>query len=193
MFDCFSPVVDQVVNSNYSFLLLSVAAIAESIFLPIPPDVFLIPLALLNPPLAILYALVTTLSSIFGGLVGYFIGNKGGKPVVGRFISDEKLYKVKLFYNKYDIWAILIAAFSPIPYKIFTISAGLFDLNIKRFVLASVIGRGGRFFLIGFLIYIFGPTVQDYLSRYFELFTLAIIILLVGGFGIANLVFKRKV
>ncbi|MCH7541494.1 DedA family protein [Patescibacteria group bacterium] len=183
--------IDSVINSNYSVISLSLIAIAEAIFLPLPPDIFLIPLSLLNPKLAIFYASVTTASSIIGGVIGYTIGNKGGKTIVYKFISKERLTKVKHYYNKYDVWAILIAAFSPIPYKVFTISAGLFDLNLKKFIIASIIGRGARFFLIAVVITIFGPSINLYLFRYFEIFTVVVVVLLVGGFFIFNWIFKR--
>jgi membrane protein YqaA with SNARE-associated domain len=192
MLEFLSPSVDYVVNSNYSLVLLALVSTAESIFLPIPPDVFLIPLSLINPSFSFIFALIATIFSISGGVIGYYIGNKGGKPLVRKLISKEKLDKVRVFYNKYDIWAILIAAFSPIPYKVFTISAGLFDLNLRRFMLASLIGRGGRFFLIATLIFIFGPPIKKALSDYFELFTLLVVALLIGGILIANLLFKRK-
>lgn len=193
MIELVSSSVDYVVGSNFNIFLLAGISIAESIFLPIPPDIFLIPLSLLNPRLAIFYAAVTTLSSILGGLVGYYIGNRGGKALVYKFVSEEKLEKVRYFYNKYDVWAILIAAFSPLPYKIFTISAGLFDLNLRRFILASLIGRASRFFLIGSLIYIFGPSIKLYLSKYFEIVTIVVVVLLVGGFVVFNLIFKKNV
>lgn len=128
---------------------------------------------------------------MMGGFIGYYIGKKGGKPIVKKFVSLEKLERVKTFYNKYDVWAILIAAFSPIPYKVFAVSAGLFDLNIKRFMIASLIGRGGRFFLIAALIYIFGPPIKSILSSYFEIFTVAVLAVLVGGVIVGNILFKR--
>lgn len=184
--------IDSVLNSDYNLIFLSLISIAEAVFLPLPPDIFLIPLSLLNPNLAILYAGVTTASSIIGGVIGYMIGNKGGKIVVYKFISKERLSKVKHYYNKYDVWAILIAAFSPIPYKVFTISAGLFDLNLKKFILVSTIGRGARFYLIAVVITIFGPSIKLYLFRYFEIFTVVVVVLLVGGVFIFNLIFKHS-
>lgn len=191
MLEFLSPSIDFVLDSNFGLGLLALISVAESIFLPLPPDLFLIPLSLLNPKLSFLYALITTLFSMMGGFIGYYIGKKGGKPIVKKFVSAEKLERVKIFYNKYDMWAILIAAFSPIPYKVFAISAGLFDLNIKRFMIASLIGRGGRFFLIALLIYIFGPPIKSILSSYFEIFTVAILALLVGGIIVGNVLFKR--
>ena len=191
MLEFLSPSIDFVLDSNFSLALLALISVAESIFLPLPPDLFLIPLSLLNPKLSFFYALITTLFSMMGGFIGYYIGKKGGKPIVKKFVSLEKLERVKTFYNKYDMWAILIAAFSPIPYKVFAVSAGLFDLNIKRFMIASLIGRGGRFFLIAALIYIFGPPIKSILSSYFEIFTVAVLVVLVGGIVVGNILFKR--
>lgn len=184
--------ITSITNSNYPLIGLCLIAFAESSFFPIPPDTILIPLALINSRLALFYALLTTIFSVIGGIFGYFIGNKGGKPIVNKFISDEKLYKVKLYYNKYDAWAIILAAFTPIPYKIFTIAAGLFDLNIKKFIIASTIGRGGRFFIVSGLIFIFGPQIKYFLTNYFEIFTIAFSLLLVGGFLVINYLLKKK-
>ena len=191
MLEFLSPLVDYVLDSNFSLGLLSLISVSESIFLPLPPDLILIPIALLNPKLSFFYALITTSASMLGGAIGYFIGNKGGKPLVKKIVSLEKLDKVKIFYNKYDMWAILIAAFSPIPYKVFAISAGLFDLNLKRFLIASLIGRGARFFLIATVIYVFGPPIKEILSSYFELFTIFVVALLVGGMVLGNILFRR--
>ena len=192
MLEFLSPSIDFVLDSNFSLALLALISVAESIFLPLPPDLFLIPLSLLNPKLSFFYALITTLFSMMGGFIGYYIGKKGGKPIVKKFVSLEKLERVKTFYNKYDMWAILIAAFSPIPYKVFAVSAGLFDLNIKRFMIASLIGRGSRFFLIAALIYIFGLPIKSILSSYFEIFTVAVLVVLVGGIVVGNILFKRE-
>lgn len=178
--------INSSVNSNYSLLILGILSFAESSFFPIPPDTIMIPMALVNSKLAIFYAFLTTVSSVLGGLFGYFIGYKGGRPIVKRFISEEKLYQVKLLYQKYDVWAIVLAGFSPIPYKIFTIAAGLFELDVKRFMIASFIGRGGRFFLVGILIYLFGDRIKDFLNNYLELVIIALTILLVGGFIVVN-------
>ena len=183
---------ESIVSSDYALLGLFLLSFAESSFFPVPPDLVMIPLAVLNPPLALFYALITTVGSVIGGIFGFFIGNKGGKKIVYRFISEQKLYNVKLYYKKYDVWAVIVAGFSPIPYKVFSISAGLFDLDLKRFILASIIGRGGRFFLVGTLIFLFGATIKTFLSEYFEVVTIGFTILLIAGFIIANFVFKHK-
>lgn len=184
--------VSSVTNSPLAPIFLFIIAFAESFFFPIPPDTIQIPLSLLNPKFSFVYAMISTVGSVIGGIFGYFVGNKGGKLIVNKIISDEKLYKVKLLYQKYDIWAIFIAGFSPIPYKIFTLSAGLFDLDFKRFVLASVVGRGSRFFLVATLIFIFGETIKSFLHQYLELAIIGFTILLIGGFFIINKLLQKK-
>lgn len=180
-------------SSDYAILILFALAFAESSFFPIPPDVLMIPLALLNPPLALFYALITTVGSVTGGIFGFWIGRKGGKPVLNRFVNKRKIKVVEDLYNKYDTWAIGIAAFTPIPYKIFTISAGVFNLNFLRFVTASVVGRAGRFFLVGLLIFIFGPVIRDFIDKYLEITIILFSVLLIGGFVLMSYIGKRKI
>jgi len=187
------PLITGLIESDYAVWGLFLIALAESSFFPLPPDALMIPMALLSPPLAIFYAAVTTVGSVLGGALGYLIGAKGGKPVVKRFIKQEKLDKVKKYYHDYDVWAVSLAAFTPIPYKIFTIAAGLFDLSFGRFVVASLIGRGGRFFLVGGLIYIFGPAIKSFLDSYFELVVVGFSVLLIGGFWLFNRLGKPAV
>jgi len=188
-----SNFVNFVLSSDFPLIGLVIVAFAESSFFPVPPDLIMIPLALINPSYAIIYAIITTISSVIGGMFGYFIGLKGGKPLVKKFISEEKLYKVKLYYNQYDVWAIVIAGFTPIPYKLFTISAGLFDLKFLRFVIASLIGRGGRFLTVGSLIFFFGVQIKDFLTEYLELAIIAFSVLLIGGFYVINRLLKSKI
>ena len=178
-------------QSDYAIAILFAMAFAESSFFPVPPDVLMIPMALANPPLALFYATVTTLGSIIGGIVGYLIGEKGGKKVLHKFVSQEKIEMVKYYYHKYDVWAIAVAALTPIPYKLFTISAGTFSLNFKRFIVASVVGRGGRFYFVGLLIFLFGPTVKHFLENYFEVAIIVFTVLLVAGFWFINFMTKR--
>lgn len=183
---------NSILQSQYPILGLILTAFAESSFFPFPPDLIYIPLALMNPEKAFFYAGITTFFSVLGGVFGYYIGKFGGKKIVNKLINDEKLYQVKLFYNKYDVWAIIIAGFTPIPYKVFSLSAGLFDLNLKKFILSSIIGRGGRFFLVCSLIYFFGPNIKIFLEKYFELATLGLVILLIGGFLFIKFFFSKK-
>jgi len=179
-------------ESPYAIWILFILAFAESSFFPIPPDVLMIPLALANPAAALLYALVTTVGSVTGGMFGFWIGARGGRPVLKRFISQKKIDAAKKLYKRYDVWAVGIAAFTPIPYKVFTISAGVFELRFKRFVLASILGRAGRFFLVGILISIFGPIIKSFLDSYFEIVMIAFAVLLIGGFWVMAWIGRRK-
>lgn len=184
--------INNAINSNNSLLILLVLSFAESSFFPIPPDTLMIPLALVNPKMAIFYALLTTISSVIGGVFGYFIGAKGGRPLVQKIIKEKKLYQVKILYQKYDVWAVLVAGFSPIPYKIFTIAAGLFELDLRRFIIASFLGRGGRFFLVGGLIFIYGEKIKYFLTHYLEWAIVGLTILLIGGFVVLNKILKKQ-
>lgn len=182
-------------ESPYGPAALFAIAFAESSFFPVPPDVLLIPLSIANPQAALVFALVCTVGSVLGGIVGHQIGKRGGRPIALKLFGEEKILLVQRLYQRYDVWAILIAAFTPIPYKVFSISAGVFELNFARFVVASAIGRGGRFFLVGGLIFAFGETIQHYLSQYFELAVTLFAILFVGGFILINAsarVIKRR-
>lgn len=182
MTEIFFPYIEGFLHSQHAYVWLFVLSFTESSFFPIPPDALMIPLALVKPHFALVLATITTIGSALGGILGYIIGNKGGKPIVSKIISDEKLYAVKLIYQKYDVWAIIVAGFTPLPYKVFTIAAGLFDLDIKRFFIASIIGRGARFFIVAGLIFIYGEKINHFLSEYFELITIGFAVLIVLGF-----------
>ena len=178
-------------SSPYGAVALFFFAFAESSFFPIPPDILLIPLALNSPKVSFLYAGICLLGSVLGGIFGYLIGDFGGKRLLNRIINKEKLKLVKHYYHRYDVWAVSIAALTPIPYKIFTISAGFFNLNFYRFIIASILGRGGRFFAVGLVIFIFGERVKAFLDKYFDLAMVIFTILLIGGFVFVNQMAKR--
>jgi len=192
MFSGLKSIAKGIVYSPFAIFGLAAIAFAESSFFPIPPDTILIPLSLANPQLSFFYATIVTIFSVLGGLFGYMIGNKGGKPLVKKFISMDKIDRVKQLYQKYDVWAVTLGAFTPLPYKVFTIGAGLMDLNIRRFMVASALGRSGRFFAIATLIYFFGPVAKVFLNEYFELVIIGFTILLIGGILVANKVLSRK-
>ncbi|QCX32388.1 phosphatase PAP2 family protein [Caloramator sp. E03] len=166
---------------SYGIIGLISLAFAESTFFPIPPDVLLLPMAFMNRSLAIIYALLTTISSTFGGIFGHYLGRKFGKPLLKKLFKDDKIKKVESYFKKYGGWAVGIAGFTPIPYKIFTISAGAFGVKLSIFTLSSLIGRGARFFLEGFIIFFYGDTAKYYMTNYFELitFTLTLLIILI--------------
>jgi len=157
--------------------LFLVSLIESSVF-PVPPDVLLIPLALLNPQLSLYYALITTLGSTLGGLIGYYLGLKGGRAIARKLFSEKILIKGEVYFKEYGVWAVFISAFSPIPYKVFTILSGITRLNLVGFLIASIIGRGLRFFGEAILIIYMGEKVLEFLDRNFELITLSVSLLI---------------
>jgi len=172
----------------HASIALFAIAFAESSFFPIPPDVLLIALALGVPTRAFRFALITTSGSVLGGMAGYGIGY-GLMASVGQWILDlynfhAQFARIRELYLQYDVWAVAIAGFTPIPYKIFTIAAGAFEMDPLRFALASIISRGARFFLVAWLIYHYGATIRGFIDRYFNLLTVVFTVLLVGFFTV---------
>jgi len=144
---------------------------AESSFFPIPPDVMLLPMCLAKPQKRYYLAGLTTLASVLGGVLGYLIGYflfDLVEPLLKLMHYGEKLNVVKTWFDTWGFWAILIAGFSPIPYKLFTVSAGLMGMVFVPFLLASVIGRGARFFLLAFLVSLGGDQLKERLNEYIE-------------------------
>ncbi len=178
--------VMQWAHSPYGTWALFWLALAESSFFPVPPDVLLTALSLSRPAKAFLYAGVCSVGSVIGGVIGYFLGfglmEAVGRPILEMYGAMEKFNVIKGLYNRYDAWAVGVAGFTPIPYKIFTIAAGACEINIGIFILASLAGRSARFFMLGGLIYRFGEPVKDFIDRYFNLLTIIFIALLVAGF-----------
>ena len=171
-------------------------AFAESSFFPIPPDPLLIMLcvgqaALKNPALCFWYAAVASVASVLGGCFGYWIGLKGGRPLLKKWFKGPKTKLVEQYYQKYDVWAVGIAGFTPIPYKIFTISAGVFDLSFGRFIIASVISRSARFFLVATVLFFFGRDIWETIQKRFDLLTILFVILLIGGFFVIRTMGRR--
>jgi membrane protein YqaA with SNARE-associated domain len=167
-------------------IALFVLAFAESSVFPIPPDVLLIALALGIPTQAYRFALITTAGSVLGGLGGYIIGY-GFMASVGQWVLDayqlqQPFEKIRAWYLSYDIWAVAIAGFTPIPYKVFTIAAGAFEMDVWRFSLASLFSRGARFFLLAWMIYRYGAAIKVFIDRYFNILTVVFMALLIGFF-----------
>ncbi|BCS97863.1 cytochrome b561 [Desulfoluna limicola] len=173
-------------ESPYGGWALFLIAFAESSFFPIPPDVLLVALAVGAHKKAFRFALIATVGSVLGGMLGYLIGWQFmalvGDRIVALFGFADKFDRVEALYNTWDAWVVFIAGFTPIPYKVFTIAAGLFTINFPVFVLASAVGRAGRFCLVAGLIYLFGPTIKAFIDRYFNILVTAFTVLLVGGF-----------
>ncbi|MGV6826359.1 MAG: YqaA family protein [bacterium] len=150
---------------------LSGMSFAESSFFPVPPDVMLAPMAMAKPHRAWHYAFYTTVASVLGGILGYLIGMLAFdmiEPILHQTGKYEAYVEVKGWFDEWGVWAIFIAGFSPIPYKLFTISAGVVGLVFLPFVIASFIGRGARFFLVAGLMAWGGPAMEERLHRYVD-------------------------
>jgi membrane protein YqaA with SNARE-associated domain len=177
----------------YGTWALFLLALSESSFFPLPPDVLLIALAVAIPEKSFKYALICSVGSVLGGCLGYLIGwqfmTSIGERIISFYGLNQKVAYIAELYSAYDAWAIGIAGFTPIPYKVFTISAGAFKINFWVFLLASIVSRSARFFLVGGLIYIFGSQIKSFIDRYFDLLAIAFTVLLVAGFVIIKLFF----
>lgn len=180
-------------QTSYGGWALFVLAFAESSFFPIPPDPLLMALCAVHPENALWFATICTVGSVLGGMFGYFIGLKGGRPLLHRWFKSHKVKVVEDYYHRYDVWAVGIAGLTPVPYKVFTIAGGVFAINFPRFVLASFISRGLRFYAEGFLFWFFGPQIQVFVKDYFGWITVAFAVLLVGGFYFIGVVGKRAI
>ena len=148
-------------GSEWAIAVLAVVAFVESIFSPFPPDPILIAAAVFNPGMAIALAAIATVASVAGALVGYWLGARFGKPVLYRFGSADKVERVELLFDTHGTWAILLAAVSPIPYKVFAIAAGAMAMRLRPFIIASLIGRGARMFLWAVLILLLGEAALE--------------------------------
>jgi membrane protein YqaA with SNARE-associated domain len=167
---------------------LFLLSLAESSFFPIPPDVMLVPMCVAKPKKAFYYAFWCSVASIIGGVLGYLIGTFAW-DALGQFFFEhipgfttEKFEKVGGWYEQYNFWVVFMAGFSPIPYKLITITAGVFAINFPIFLLASAISRSGRFFLEAWLVHRYGKPAQTFIEKNFNLVSIAFVVLLVGGF-----------
>ncbi len=173
-------------RTPYSVPVLFGLAFIESSVFPIPPDVLLIAMVLTHPPRAFYYATICSVGSVVGGLFGYAIGHFLWQTLHGFFIphifSQHIFDVVSQKYEVYSFWVVFTAALTPIPYKIFTIAAGVCGINLAGFLIASIIGRSMRFFLVAAILYFWGEKTKNFISRYLEWLTLAFAALLILGF-----------
>ena len=164
---------------------LSIISFSESSFFPIPPDIILIPMVLAKKTKAFFYALICTISSVLGGVLGYFIGlilfNSIGIILINLYHLNDSINEFKNYYNLYGPWIVVIAGFTPFPFKVITIASGLFQLNFIIFILCSFLSRGARFYLVAGLLYLYGEKIRIFIDRYFNFLTILFLILLIGG------------
>jgi membrane protein YqaA with SNARE-associated domain len=189
-------------ETPYGPLALFILAFAESVFFPIPPDVLLIALALGSQAKSFRFALNCTIGSVLGAFVGYGLGHYAWIAANGEFNGfaifffnnipgfTVSLYdSIRQLFNEWDFWIIFTAGFTPIPYKVFTVTAGVFDINLIMFFIASVVSRGARFFLVAFLIWKFGPNIKRFIEKYFNVLAMGFTGLLIGGFVLIKYLF----
>lgn len=173
-------------HHRHSTLALFLLSFTESSFFPIAPDVLQIALTLERRNKAWLYASVSAVGSVLGGILGYAIGMGIWELASGfffRYVFSEQVFnQVGNLYKTWDFWAVFVAAFTPIPYKVFTIAAGVFQISFPMFVLASVVGRSSRFFLVAALLWFFGPRIKQLIEKYFNLLSITLVVLLASGF-----------
>lgn len=174
-------------DTRYGTQALALISFAESSFFPIPPDVLQIALSVANPTRAYLYAAISLLASVVGGMLGWVIGSFAWDLVGHAFMSwvpgmtPEIFEHVRKLYLDNAFLAILAAAFTPIPYKVFTIASGIFGVSLPVLVAASFLGRGGRFFLVATVFHFAGPTAKRWLDEYLEIATIGLFVLFVLG------------
>lgn len=165
---------------------LFLIAFAESSFFPIPPDVLLIALGVLVPKKSFKYALICSVGSVLGGMFGYLIGYQFfeliGQKIIAFYGVQAQYEYVQKLYSENAFSAIAIAGFTPIPYKVFTIAAGAFEVSFATLVYASALSRSARFFLVSGLFYFFGPSIKPFIDKYFEALSVAFVVLLILGF-----------
>ena len=158
---------------------LALLSFLESFILPFPPpDVMLAPMSVAQPRRALRFAALTLAASVIGGLVGYLIGAflfDLAEPLIVDWGYQSRFETVIAWFGEWGFWAVLVAGFSPVPYKIFTIAAGVLNLALLPFLLASIIGRGARFFLVAWCLARFGPAIEDRLMRYIEIVGWAVV------------------
>jgi membrane protein YqaA with SNARE-associated domain len=182
-------------ESPFGPIILVLVAFSESSFFIVPPDILLIALAIGARKKSLLFAAYCSIASVAGGIFGYIIGhyiwwqdpNQFSNIAMFFFdhipgFTDVVFFKVQELYDSWNFWIIFTAGFTPIPYKIFTISAGAFDINFIMFLFASIISRSARFFLVAGLIWLFGESIKSFIDKYFNILAILVTALLIAGF-----------
>lgn len=170
---------------RHAIWILAAVSFTESSFFLVPPDVLLIPMVLAARTKWFKIAFVCTIASVLGGLFGYAIGaflfDEIGRPILDLYHATDKFEAARLAYNEHGVWIVFTAGFSPIPYKIFTIASGVSGMDPVSFTLASLVGRGARFFLVAILLWRFGAPIQAFIEKRLGLLTLLFCALVVAG------------
>jgi membrane protein YqaA with SNARE-associated domain len=165
---------------------LAAVSFAESSFFPIPPDVMLVPMVLANRAKAWWYATLATISSVIGGVAGYAIGyflfHAIGKPILRLYGHTGSLDTVFKWFNEWGVWILIVKGMTPFPYKVLTILAGAAEMALVPFIVASIVARAMRFYLVAGLLYYFGEPIRAFIEERLTLVTTVFVVLLIGGF-----------
>ena len=190
-------------QTPYGVIALFILSFAEASFFPIPPDILLIALALGSRTHAMKFALICSIASILGAIAGYGIGhylwwNGDCYSEIAHFFfnnvpgfTQDLFLKMQSQYEQHGFIIVFTAGFTPIPFKVFTISSGAFNIPMPLFLVASAISRSARFFLVSFLIWKFGTNIKDFIDRYFNPLSILFVIILIGSYFLINFVFAN--
>lgn len=180
------------ISGKYGVWALFLIAFVESSFFPLPPDVFLIAMCVAIPAMSFRYAAVCAVGSVLGGAFGYGLGywfmDGIGMTIIDWYGLSDKYGMVQQYFKDYDVWIVGTAGFTPIPYKLFTITAGFVHSNFVTFMIVSFVARAARFFLVAGLIWKFGPQIKQFIDKYFNILSIAFVVLLAAGFLLIKLV-----
>jgi membrane protein YqaA with SNARE-associated domain len=175
-------------DTPYGLRALVLLSLIESIFFPIPPDVLLIALTLGARPKWFKFALSCTIASVVGGMIGYAIGYGMWSALADTFyqwipgFTEAKFQKISGLYETWDFWVVFTAGFTPIPFKVITVTAGVCKINFFIFIFAALLSRGARFFIVAKLLNVYGEPIREWIERRFNMLSIAFTVLLIGGF-----------
>jgi membrane protein YqaA with SNARE-associated domain len=167
------------VDTPWAPILLFVHAFMEASFLPGAHDIFLVAVTIAKPRYAFFFALFSSLGSAAGGTFAYLFGRYFGRALVQKIIHKRIAGTVQTYYQKYGYWAVAIAGFTPVPYKLFAIASGFFKIKLVPFVLISLVARGARFFLVSSLIFFIGPGIKDRLIQSLNVFSVIVLTVII--------------
>jgi membrane protein YqaA with SNARE-associated domain len=168
-------------DTPWAGVFLFIHSFMESSFLPGAHDIFLIAVSIAHPhqSMCFIFAIYSTIGSVCGGSFAYLIGQFGGRPLFEKVFPHRFTDKVEEYFKKYGIWAVAIAGFTPLPYKVFSVAAGIFKVPFIPFVIVSLITRAMRFFLVSAILYWVGPQIKDYIVDYFDVFSSICVIVVI--------------
>lgn len=183
-------------DSRWGWLALLFIALFEASWFPLPPDILLIALCLGATKKSFRFATICLMGSVLGAALGYAIGHflwvtpAGDPTAIANFFYDhvfsvESFNNVGRLYDKFNFWIVFTAGFTPLPFKLFTIAGGMFGINFPMFIIASIIARGMRFFLIGWLIWRYGAPIKTFIDKYFNMLATLLAVMLIGFTALA--------